>query len=218
MSNDKSDLVSTFESIFCCFHEAGHVIYALSKLMRVTEVALYKNKRNSRIEGFTVFNPIHPIESFTDLETRRFAILSDIGTSYAGQIAEKHQYKLLSGSAVLPKLLKQGAFFDTKSASNYIDRFDLAEPGKPRADLKKKIKLVVESEVAETWEDITIVAHELLKERTLNYPMLKKLLLTKSRNHEHWKVKFHLIETLPSLPEIDSVVALQPYLQVFEDF
>ncbi len=141
-------------------------------------------------------------------------VQADIGIAYAGLIAEKHQFGLISGLPNLPRELRGGAFYDTKNAYAHMQRYQMCRPGKDRLRYKHEMKAIVKSELLVYWSDVVLLAHELLEHEVLSYASIKKLLLTKSEHS--WKKTFQNIETIPSLDESNALLLLSPYLHVFD--
>lgn len=182
------------ELISTAYHEAGHTIYGLLNYMKIESVYVFEEKKSKRIEGFTYYNSpdLGTIKDNILLNNRLYA---EIGLSYAGLVAEKHHFKMISGSEKFPLFLRDGSSHDTFSASQIIRKFDLAPPGQKRYSYKKKVIKEVRVELCEHWDAVTLIAHALFHKKKLNFLDLKSILLKKSKNKEFWKNKFKTISS-----------------------
>ena len=97
------------ELISTSYHEAGHTVYGLLSLMKIESVCVFADKKSKRIEGFTHYNSprLDFIQDNTLFGNRLYC---EIGLSYAGLIAEKRHFKLISGSDKFPSVSKRGIF------------------------------------------------------------------------------------------------------------
>lgn len=177
------------------YHESGHAIYCLLHYMRVESVHISENKRSKRIEGFTNYYSYN-IDVINDKVLFNKLLNTEICVSYAGMIAEKHNFKLLCGSDKFPLFLKDGSSEDTLSASNLIKRYKISTPGKRRQMYKKRLVKIINKELQDNWEAVIIVAHELINNKKIYFSDLKKILLKKSKNKIYWKEQFKLIDSI----------------------
>lgn len=182
------------ELISTSYHESGHTIYGLLHCMKIEPVYVFEEKKSKRIGGLTHYDSpsLDKIEDPTLLFNR---IKAEIGLSYAGLAAEKHHFKITSGSDKFPLFLREGSYHDTLSASQLIQKYCLTPTGKKRYAYKKKIIKEVTQELCEHWDAVTIVAHALFQKKKLYFSDLKTLLTRKSKNKEFWKNKFKLINS-----------------------
>jgi hypothetical protein len=199
----KSKLSHCLDLISTTYHESGHVVYGLLHLMIVDSVVVFENKDINRIEGLTSYRSID-ITSITDIELIDYVLKSDICSNYAGLISEKLLFKEISGSDKLPFFIKDGSSKDTLEAAKIIRKYKLAEPGKKRYSLKKKLIKETADELLLFWEDVKLVAYELYKHKKLMSDDIKKILTTKSKNKKIWKKKFKFIDCIYfNMPAID---------------
>lgn len=180
------DLISTN------YHESGHVVYGLLCLMKIDSVEVFQDKKLKRIHGFTYYTSpnLKDISNKNELER---VIYNEIGLSYAGLVAEKHNFKLTSGSNKFPSFLKNGSSDDTMEASELIRKYNMAPPGRERYAFKKKIIKEVEEVLHKHWDAVMIVAHALFEKKELNFLELKDLLTKKTKNKKFWKEQFKKI-------------------------
>lgn len=186
INNIRKKFHETHELISTSYHEAGHTIYGLLHFMRIESVYVFEDKKSKRIEGFTHYNSptISSIQDSVLFDNRLYA---EIGLSYAGLIAEKHQFKMISGSDKFPMFLKDGSSYDITSAAKLFQKYNLSEPGRKRYQSKKKLIKEINLELQANWDAITLVAHALIKKKKLDFPDLMNLLSKKSENKEFWK-------------------------------
>ena len=182
-----------YELISVAYHEASHTIYALLHHLKVTSVRIYLDKEIDRIIGETNYDGLC-IDDITDRQARTDYINCDIGLSYAGLIGEKRNYQLSYGSN-LPAHLYD-AYSDSKEASKLIVKYDVAPPGKARANYKARIKRKVAKELEAHWSDVSLIAHALFKRKRLSLDDLRSILTKKSEDKEGWKERFVEINDL----------------------
>jgi ATP-dependent Zn protease len=193
IANIRKKCHETFELISTSYHEAGHVVYGLLYLIRVDSVSVFEEKRSKRILGLTHYFHID-LEKITDAEILTDRLIAEIGFAYAGIVAEKRQFKIISGSDKMPMFLKEGAFSDINSSAVLFQKYNLVEAGKKRHAYKQKLTKAVDRTLIEHWNAITVIAHALVKRKKLNYLELQKLLTTKTNNKKFWKEQFKQVE------------------------
>jgi len=183
------DLIST------SYHEAGHTIYGLLHGMNIESVSVSETKKTKRIGGITQFNlwDLHEIQDDRVLNNR---LSASICIFYAGLLAEKRFFKMISGSDKFPMFLKDGSSDDFAEANTLIKKYNLAEAGPPRYRYKQKLLKEVDKELQQNWDAVTIIAHGLVNKKKLNYLDLKELLLKKANNKEFWRQQFKIHEEL----------------------
>lgn len=181
------------ELISTSYHEAGHTIYGFLHLFKIESVTVFENKKTKRIDGFTSYIDTL-VEEIKDEDLLNSRLYSEIGFNYSGLVAEKHYFKMISGSDKFPMFLKDGSSIDIMHAAQLFKKYNISEPGIKRGSYKKKIIKEVDEELGENWEAITIVAHQLIKNKKLNYLELKYLLTHKNSKKEFWKKQFKKID------------------------
>lgn len=194
ISEIRKKVTKTHEFISTSYHEAGHTIYALLNLMKVTSVSVYEDKKFKRIHGVTYYDSPKNIEEVQDPELQNTLVRAEIGVSYAGLIAEKSLFKSISGSQQTPMFIKDGSADDNKSAGQLIKKYNLAPPGQKRSLYKQKLMREIRHDLHIHWDAVTIVAHALFRHHRLNFDDLQTLIIKKSRNKKFWKEQFKNIE------------------------
>lgn len=186
----RKKVTKTYESILCNYHEAGHTIFALLHCMKVNCVYVFEHKVFKRISGFTQYE-----SSFSEDSSNFIELLErEISLSYAGLLAEKHHFKMISGSDQLPMFIKEGSSDDLLAIRRLIQKYNLVPAGKKRYAYKQKIARQTLSLLVEHWEAIDLVAHSLFKHKRLSYSDLKILLISKSHNKKFWRDLFKEID------------------------
>ena len=165
--------------------------------MKITSVVVIY--ANESVEGTTYYLSVD--QSNTDTETTGHLILDEVYMSYAGLVAERMHYKDICGSSRFPWVLKEGSSPDLKNASAIIKKFNLALPGKPRQELKRKVQQELTRLMTDHWDDLKLMAHALYKTKRLSYEDLKSLLTKKSKHRDFWKGQFREIGSLFDAPE-----------------
>jgi hypothetical protein len=189
----RKKVTKTHEFISTSYHEAGHTVYALLHMMKVSSVSVFENKKLKRIHGITYYDYPCEFESIQDSILLNYLIRSDIGVSYAGLIAEKSLFRSISGSHQIPMFISDGSTDDNKGAREMMKKYNLAPPGPKRAAYKAKLIREVQHELHTYWDDVTIIAHALFRHRKLMYQDLQELLTKRSRNKKFWKEQFKRI-------------------------
>jgi hypothetical protein len=92
--------------------------------------------------------------------------------------------------------LREGSSHDFSEAAELFEKYNLSEPGRKRYNHKQKLLKLIDKELQEHWEAVTIVAHGLFKKKKLSYLEIKELLIKKTANKEFWKKKFKIIVQL----------------------
>lgn len=190
----RKKITKTHELISTSFHEAGHTVYALLHLLRVSQVSIFEDKKVKRINGSTEYNYPFEFDHCEDQELLKSLLIIEISECYAGLIAEKTLFKSISGSTQIPMFIIEGAWVDNKDAANIIKKYNLAPAGNKRYLFKQKIMRQVQSELFLHWNAVIAVAHALFKHKKLSYDDLKQILLKKSHNKQFWKEQFKKID------------------------
>lgn len=183
------DMIST------SYHESGHTIYGLLHFMMIESVFVFEGKKSKRIEGVTNFDS-PDLSKIKNPKLLSELVYHEICFKYAGLTAEKHYFKVISGSDKFPIFLRDGSSEDTMSAAYYIRKYNMAPPGKKRYDYKKEVINKTLNELKENWDAVTIVAHALFQKKKLNYLDLRKLLINRSKNKKFWKLQFDKIDNI----------------------
>jgi len=189
----RKKVTKTHEFISTSYHEAGHTIYELLHLMKVSHVTVFENKKLKRIHGETYYDHPGDFDSIQDSDLLGSLVRADVGMSYAGLIAEKTLFKGISGSSQTPSFIIDGSTEDNKGAAALINKYNLVQPGPKRAAFKKKLMREVQSELHVHWDAVTLVAHALFKHRKLQAEDIMLLLTTRSKNKKFWKEQFKKI-------------------------
>src|SRR5271166_2900577 len=125
----RKKVTKTHELISTSYHEAGHTIYALLHLMKVSSASIFEDKKLKRIHGITYYDYPSEFEFIQDSGLLNILVRADIGMSYAGLIAEKSLFKSISGSTQTPMFISDGSTEDNKSARELIAKYDQAPSG-----------------------------------------------------------------------------------------
>jgi len=179
-------LSQNLSMITTCYHEAGHAILALLMFCKVESLFIQKDRR---VSGEANYNTIQSeIKEIND-----FVISSEINILYAGMLAEKIFYEDITGSKILPNVLKDGCEDDIRKVSDIIKKNNLAPPGEKRYRYKKKIQNSTKRLLNENWDAVRAVAHSLFERKKLNFEDLKLILSKKTHNSKFWKDQFKYI-------------------------
>ena len=189
----RKKVTKTHEFISTSYHEAGHTIYALLHLMRVTSVSVFEDKKLKRIHGNTYYDYPSDLDTIQDPDLLGALVRAEVGISYAGLIAEKTLFRSISGSRQTPMFISDGSSEDNKSARLIIKKYNLAPPGAKRTAYKQKLMREVQQDLHNHWDAVTVVSHALFKHRRLNLIDLQELLTKKTRNKKFWKEQFKKI-------------------------
>ena len=184
------------ELILVSYHEAGHAVYGLLNFMKIDPVLIFEAKKPKLMWGLTHFSSVLDEDYIIDEVLVAERVRAEICIQYAGLAAEKHLFKLISGSDKLPMSLKQGAVDDTAAAASLIKKYNLSPPGKKRYIYKKNLIKETSNQLYNNWEDVTLVAHALFEKKKLNFSELQLLLNKKSKNKSFWKEQFKTINYL----------------------
>lgn len=193
ISEVRKKVTKIHELITTSYHEAGHTVYALLHLMRVSSVSVFEDKKLKRIHGVTYYDSPADFESIEDAELLGKLVRAEVGVSYSGLIAEKSLFKSISGSQQTPTFIIDGSVDDNKAARNVIKKYNLAPPGVKRTAYKQKLMREVQNELHIHWDAINLISHALFQHRKLNFDDLQMLLTKKSRNKKFWKEQFKKI-------------------------
>lgn len=178
--------VSNYEEISTCYHEAGHVIYALLSHSKVEKVEfLPPNEGNVYYDIPEYWN--------TNNKTKQLLLIKkEVSIRYAGLLAEQILYESLHGKTKLPAYLKIGSSSDFKDVSTLLNKYGVKAPGLERKKYKNKIKQKVFNDLKNNWTAIAIVANILFSNKEIKYNNLKKVL---TKNSKKWDLIFKKIET-----------------------
>jgi len=189
----RKKVTKTHEFISTSYHEAGHAIYALLHLMKVTSVSVFENKKVKRIHGLTYYDYPSEFDEIQDPDLLNTLLRAEIGISYAGLIAEKTLFRSISGSRQTPTFISYGSTDDNKSAREVIKKYNLAPPGPKRTAYKQKLAREVQHELHTHWDAVMVVSHALFRHRRLSFVDLQELLTKKTHNKKFWKEQFKKI-------------------------
>lgn len=199
----RKKLTKTHDLISTSYHEAGHTILGLLHFMKVNSVSVFENKKYKRIEGLCSVDFIKEISDIVDQDLLNYLIISDICVSYAGLTAERHFFKLISGSDKFPNYLKYGSSSDTLDAANSIKKYNLSPPGAKRYSFKRKLIKTTLNELKDNWDSVALISHALFEKKKLSYEDLKNILTKKSKNKVFWKKHFKILSYLFDNKSID---------------
>jgi hypothetical protein len=186
--HETHDLIST------SYHEAGHIIYGTLHGINMGTVCVFKSKNSNAVSGKSYYElELSDIQDPVLFDDRLHAL---IGLSYAGFVAEKSHFKMISGSDKFPMFLKDGSSDDFSEATALFEKYNLSEPGRKRYNYKQKLIRTVGQELQENWDAVTLVAHGLFKSKRIVIQELKELLTKKSENKDFWRKKFKVLEEL----------------------
>lgn len=185
----------THELISTAYHEAGHAIYGLIHHINIGPVLVFLDKKSKRIHGFTHYDPA-VLSEIQDPELFNDRLYSEIGLSYAGLVAEKRYFKIISGSDKFPMFLREGSSHDFSEAAALFEKYNLSEPGRKRYNHKQKIIKSIDRELQKHWDAVTIIAHSLFKKKKISSLEIKELLIKKTEDKEFWKKNFKVHEQL----------------------
>jgi len=184
----------TLDNISTAYHESGHTVYCLLKLMLVESTSIYIDE-SDRVAGITYYmNP--EVGEFEDNKIKEFILGSSIGTNYAGLIAERINYKNMCGENKFPLFLKDGSAADNIEASKLIRKFKMAPTKSLREIYRINLKETIQNDLEKYWDDISLIAHSLFKHKKLKFKKLKEILLTNSVNKKFWKKQFKIIDEI----------------------
>jgi hypothetical protein len=189
----RKKVTKTHELISTSYHEAGHTIYALLHLMKVSSVSVYEDKKLKRIHGITYYDYPNDFDEIQDNELLLMLARADVGMSYAGLLAEKILFKDISGSSQIPMFISEGSTEDNKGAREMMDKYNLAPPGSKRTAFKAKLMRQVQNDLHTHWDAITLVAHALFRHRRITYADLTTLLTKKTIDKKFWKEQLKIV-------------------------
>ncbi len=189
----RKKVTKTHEFISTSYHEAGHTVYALLHLMRVSSVAVFENKKLKRVHGITYYDYPSDFDEIQDPSLLNTLVRAEVGISYAGLIAESSLFRSISGSRQIPIFITDGSADDNKSAREVIKKYNLAPPGPKRTAYKQKLMREVRNELHSNWDAVMVVAHALFRHRRLSFVDLQELLTKKTHNKKFWKDQFKKI-------------------------
>lgn len=183
-----------FQEISTAYHEATHALFVMLSLFKIEKVEIFsdkKNKENFEPCGLTSF--LSPLQyTQCPMLERSFAI-SEIIVNYSGVVGEQYLFKEISGLRKAPGYIKNGGYYDNKNCKKLFKKY-LSNHKISVTDFKRNAYKKIESVLKIYWEDVKIIAADLLKNRCLNYKRLKSELIKKSKNKNYWKNKFKVID------------------------
>jgi len=195
IKNIRKKFHTTHELISTSYHEAGHTVYGLLHHLKINSVWVFEDKKTKRIHGFTQYDP-PDLSEIEDVKLFNDRLHAEICLSYAGLVAEKKYFKMISGSDNLPMFLREGSSNDFSEAAELFQKYSLCKPGRDRYNYKQKLIKQVGQELQEHWEDVSIISHKLFKSKRINFLELKSLLIRKSEYKDFWKKQFKELEVM----------------------
>lgn len=195
IGNIRKKFHQTHELISTSYHEAGHTVYGLLHMMDVGSVLVFEDKKSKRIHGFTHYNPTD-LANTQDISLFNDRLHAEICLSYAGLVAEKRHFKMISGSDKFPMFLREGSSHDTSEACALFQRWSLCKPGKERYNYKQRLIRQIDQELIEHWDAVSLVAHGLFKKKKLEFHELQSLLTKKAKDKRFWKEQFKTLNYL----------------------
>gem|GEM_PF-2572852 len=191
----------TYELISTAYHEAGHTIYGLLHYMNINSVLVFKDKKSKRIHGFTHYDPAD-LSKIQDVNLFNDRLHAEICLSYAGLVAEKRSFKLLSGTDKLPMFLREGSCHDFSEAAELFQKWSLCKPGRERYNYKQRLINQIDQQLIDHWDAVSLVAHSLFKKKKIIFSELQNLLTKKSQKKQFWKNQFKVINYMYNNNEI----------------
>lgn len=179
-------MVSNYQDISTCYHEAGHIICAL---LAYCEVSLAEIK--SAEEAYTYYDCPNIDSAQPSLKLN--LITKEIGIRYAGVLSEKIFFENLHPTDKMPMSIKIGSSDDFKTASDILKKYNIYDAGKQRSKFKSKIKTKINKQLKRNWQDVALIANLLLDKKKINYNKIKNCLLKKS-SYKNWENIFSKIE------------------------
>jgi hypothetical protein len=177
--------INNYEEISTCYHEAGHVIFALLCFCKVSKAELLAPD-----EGAVYYEV--PEYWTTNNKTKQLSLIrKQVGIKYAGLLTEQILYENLHGKSKIPLNLKAGSSCDFKDVTDLLSKYNVKTPGIQRKKYKNKIKAKVTKELKTNWNAVSLVANLLLINKELNYNKIKKVL---SKDSKKWNLIFQKIE------------------------
>jgi ATP-dependent Zn protease len=195
IGNIRKKFHETHELISTAYHEAGHAVYGLIHYINIGPVLVFEDRKSKRIHGFTHYEPA-VLAEIQDVILFNDRLYSEIGLSYAGLVAEKRHFKMMSGSDKFPMFLREGSSNDFSEAACLFEKYNLSEPGRKRYNHKQKIIKTIDRELQKHWDAVTLIAHSLFKKKKISAFEIKELLIKKSHDKDFWKQKFKIHEQL----------------------
>jgi len=176
--------INNYEELSTCYHEAGHIIYALLCFCKVDKAEIVNFN-----EAYVYYNV--PEYWATKNKTKQTSlIIKEIGIRYAGVLSEKIFYENLHGNSNLPIEIRIGSSLDFKSASGLLSKYNIKKAGDERTYFKNKIKRKVFKKLKDNWNSIALIANLLLKDKIITFDKLKKVLI---KNNKKWNSVFKKI-------------------------
>ena len=203
MSTEKK-LSKEYDKIFTCYHEAGHVIYALLSFIKVESVFTYYIDNYSRIIGETEFCTAWFLKEPIEADLLSKLLEAEIGFLYAGLASEKYHYHCVCGSEKFPMVLKTGSKEDRTRASKIIRDYNITYKG-ARRKYRDKIFLKVKNTLKDNWDAVVIIAHALYKNKKLTYQKIFELLSRRSVNSSFWKKRRKQMDRLYSTCDLTKI-------------
>lgn len=196
IGNIRKKFHETHELISTAYHEAGHTVYGLLHCIKIESVLVFEDKKSKRIGGFTHYDHAKQIGDLVDPILFNDRLHAEIGLSYSGLIAEKHFFKLISGSDKFPMFLRQGSWCDTLEAAALFQKYNLCEPGRKRYNYKQKLIKGISLELQNNWDAVNLIAHGLIKKKKIYFSELQEILSRKTVDKAFWKNQFKAINYL----------------------
>lgn len=191
----RKKFTSTYELISVAHHEAAHAVYGLIKGFKIDSVSVFENKKRKRIEGVTHYtSPQLPL--LKDPVVIHYSLEAEVCFRYAGLTGERYHFKQISGSDQFPSFLKDGCSDDTLTAASFIRKYSNVPPGKKRYLYKKRLITKTWRTLGEYWDDVTIVAHALIKDKSLSFIELQEVIIQNTKNHAFWQRQLFIINNL----------------------
>lgn len=179
-------IVTNYQDISTCYHEAGHIICALLSFCEVSSAEI-----KSAEEAYTYYDC--PNIDTTQSRLRLSLIKKEIGIRYAGVLSEKIFFENLHPTDKMPISIRIGSSDDFKTASDILKKYNISKPGKQRSKFKNKIKTNINSKLKNNWQDVALIANLLLDKKKITYNKIKNCLLKKSSSKK-WNKIFLKIE------------------------
>lgn len=177
--------ISNYEQLSTCYHEAGHIVYALLSNCRVEKAHLV-----SEIEAY-VYYDVPEFWNTKNIQKKMSLLKKEIGIRYSGILAEKIFYENLHGNVNIPNFIKIGSSSDFKSVTDILTKHNIKKQGLERKKFKNKIKTKVIRQLRHNWNSIALIANLLLKDKYIDYNKIKKVLIKDSKR---WSQIFKKIE------------------------
>jgi hypothetical protein len=199
ISSSTYKLANDYSLILACYHEAGQALMATNNYFYVNSIVVDK------FGGEVIHDRLLDYEHTIDKKLLKKVCILELQICYAGLVAEKYFYSMITGKNSIPRFLSNSSAMDLSYASGLIRKYNICSSGKKTHELKTNTQIFVDEFIHKNWLLVKLIATHLYQHKTIKGIKLKSLIINNSSKFYYWNCKFNSMNEIynSSVSEVD---------------